>query len=80
MGVEFFELDFKEEVGSGDGYVKVMLDVFIKVEMELFVVQVKEVDIIVIIVFILGKLVLKLIICEMVDFMKVGSVIVDLVV
>lgn len=80
MGVEFFELDFKEEVGSGDGYVKVMSDVFIKVEMEFFVVQVKEVDIIVIIVFILGKLVSKLIICEMVDFMKVGSVIVDLVV
>lgn len=80
MGAEFFELDFKEEVGSGDGYVKVMSDAFIKAEMEFFVVQVKEVDIIVIIAFILGKLASKLIIREMVDFMKAGSVIVDLVV
>lgn len=38
MGAEFFELDFKEEVGSGDGYVKVMSDAFIKAEMEFFVV------------------------------------------
>lgn len=40
----------------------------------------KDVDIIIIIVLILGKFVLKFIIKEMVDSMKVGSVIVDLVV
>lgn len=36
MGVEFLELDFKEEAGGSDGYAKVMSDAFIKAEMALF--------------------------------------------
>lgn len=62
MGVDFLELDFEEDGEGSGGYAKIMSKVFIEVEMILFVEQVKEVDIIVIIVLILGKLVSKLII------------------
>lgn len=46
LGAEFFELDFEEEAGNGDGYyAKVMSEAFIKAEMELFAAQAKDVDI-----------------------------------
>ncbi|GGA64958.1 NAD(P) transhydrogenase subunit alpha [Neiella marina] len=78
MGAEFLELDFEEEAGSGDGYAKVMSEEFIAAEMALFREQAKEVDIIITTALIPGKPAPKLILEDMVQLMKPGSVIVDL--
>lgn len=80
MGGEFLKLKFEgEEDGStSSGYAKVMSDEFIKAEMELFVEQAKEVDIIITTAMIPGKPAPKLITKDMVDSMKPGSVIVDM--
>lgn len=37
MGVDFLEIDFEEEGGLGDGYVKVMLEEFNCCVMEFYV-------------------------------------------
>ena len=78
MGAEFLELDFEEEAGSGDGYAKVMSKEFIDAEMALFREQAKDVDIIITTALIPGKPAPKLILEDMVQLMKPGSVIVDL--
>lgn len=78
MGAEFLELDFEEEAGSGDGYAKVMSKEFIEAEMALFREQAKDVDIIITTALIPGKPAPKLILEDMVQLMKPGSVIVDL--
>jgi len=78
MGAEFLELDFEEESGSGDGYAKVMSKAFIDAEMALFREQAKDVDIIITTALIPGKPAPKLILKDMVELMKPGSVIVDL--
>lgn len=80
MGAQFLELDFeeKEEGGTAGGYAKVMSKEFIEAEMALFREQAKEVDIIITTALIPGKPAPKLILADMVELMKEGSVVVDL--
>ncbi len=80
MGAEFLELTFEEdEDGStAGGYAKVMSKAFIDAEMALFREQAKEVDIIITTALIPGKPAPKLILADMVELMRDGSVIVDM--
>ena len=78
MGAEFLEVEIEEEAGSGDGYAKVMSKEFIDAEMALFRQQAKEVDIIITTALIPGKPAPKLILKDMVEALRPGSVIVDL--
>ena len=79
MDAEFLMLDFEDEDGSGEGgYAKIMSDEFIKAEMALFAEQAKDVDIIITTALIPGRPAPRLVLAEMVDSMKDGSVIVDL--
>jgi len=78
MGASFLEIDFKEEGGSGDGYAKVMSEEFNRRALALYAEQAKEVDIIITTALIPGKPAPRLITKEMVESMKLGSVIVDL--
>ncbi|KAJ7109461.1 NAD(P) transhydrogenase beta subunit-domain-containing protein [Mycena epipterygia] len=78
LGAEFIEVDIQEEGGGGGGYAKVMSKEFIAAEMELFMKQAMEVDIIITTALIPGKPAPKLITNKMVAAMKQGSVIVDL--
>ena len=79
MDAEFLMLDFEDEDGSGEGgYAKIMSDEFIKAEMALFAEQAKEVDIIITTALIPGRPAPRLVLADMVDSMKDGSVIVDL--
>ena len=80
MGAEFLELDFEEDESevSSTGYAKTMSKAFIEAEMALFREQAKEVDIIITTALIPGKPAPKLILTDMVESMKEGSVIVDL--
>ena len=78
MGAEFLELDFKEDGTGEGGYAKEMSPAFIEAEMNLFRKQAEEVDIIVTTALIPGRPAPKLILRDMVERMKPGSVIVDL--
>ena len=79
MGAEFLELEFDEEDGAGEGgYAKVMSKEFIDAEMALFREQAQEVDIIITTALIPGRPAPELIMTDMVESMKAGSVIVDL--
>ena len=80
MGADFLELDFEEEEagGTAGGYAKVMSKEFIEAEMALFREQAEEVDIIITTALIPGKPAPKLILADMVELMKEGSVIVDM--
>lgn len=78
MGAQFLELDFNEDGTGSGGYAKEMSPEFIAAEMELFRAQAKEVDIIVTTALIPGKPAPKLILADMLDLLKEGSVIVDL--
>ena len=79
MGAEFLELSYEDnDTGNGDGYAKEMSAAFIEAEMALFREQAKEVDIIITTALIPGKPAPKLILADMVELMKPGSVIVDL--
>ena len=80
MGAEFLELEYEEEESGGTqgGYAKQMSQAFIDAEMALFREQAKEVDIIITTALIPGKPAPKLILADMVELMKDGSVIVDL--
>lgn len=80
MGAQFLELKFAEEEsgGTAGGYAKVMSKEFIEAEMALFREQAREVDIIITTALIPGKPAPKLILTDMVELMKDGSVIVDL--
>jgi NAD(P) transhydrogenase subunit alpha len=80
MDAEFLMLDFEDdEDGSGEGgYAKVMSDEFIAAEMALFAEQAKEVDIIITTALIPGRPAPRLVLADMVESMKDGSVIVDL--
>jgi len=78
MGAEFLEVKINESGEGEGGYAKEVSPEFIKAEMELFLKQAKEVDIIVTTALIPGRPAPKLITCEMVEAMREGSVIVDL--
>lgn len=78
MGASFLTVDIDEDGATSSGYSKVMSEEFIKAEMELFLEQAKEVDIIVTTAQIPGREAPKLILDYHVAAMKPGSVIVDL--
>ncbi|MCK9175251.1 MAG: Re/Si-specific NAD(P)(+) transhydrogenase subunit alpha [Desulforhopalus sp.] len=78
MGAEFLEVTMEEEAGIGDGYARVMSKEYIAAEMELFREQAREVDIIITTALIPGRPAPKLILDDMVESLRPGSVIVDL--
>jgi len=78
MGAEFLTVDIKEDGSTDSGYSKVMSQAFIDAEMELFLEQAKEVDIIITTAQIPGRQAPKLVLDYHVAAMKSGSVIVDL--
>lgn len=78
MGAEFLEVNIQEDGSGAGGYAKVMSPEFIKAEMDLFRAQAAEVDIIITTALIPGQPAPKLILADMVEKMKAGSVIVDL--
>ncbi|NND59138.1 MAG: Re/Si-specific NAD(P)(+) transhydrogenase subunit alpha [Gammaproteobacteria bacterium] len=78
MGAEFLELDFEEDASGEGGYAKVMSEEFIAAEMQLFREQADEVDIIITTALIPGKPAPRLILADMVERLRDGSVIVDL--
>lgn len=80
MGAEFLELDFEsdEDGSTAGGYAKVMSKEFIEAEMALFREQAQEVDIIITTALIPGKPAPKLILADMVELLKDGSVVVDM--
>jgi len=78
MGAQFLELEFEEEGSGTGGYAKEMSPAFIEAEMALFREQAAEVDIIVTTALIPGKPAPKLILADMVEAMRDGSVIVDM--
>ncbi|MDH3646242.1 MAG: Re/Si-specific NAD(P)(+) transhydrogenase subunit alpha [Gammaproteobacteria bacterium] len=78
MGADFLELDFEEDGTGAGGYAKVMSQEFIDAEMALFREQAAEIDIIITTALIPGKPSPKLILADMVEMMREGSVIVDL--
>lgn len=78
LGAEFLELEFEEDGSGAGGYAKTMSKEFIDAEMALFREQAKEVDIIITTALIPGRPAPKLILTDMVEMMKEGSVVVDL--
>jgi H+-translocating NAD(P) transhydrogenase subunit alpha len=78
LGAEFLELEFAEDGTGTGGYAKVMSQEFIDAEMALFREQAQEIDIIITTALIPGRPAPKLILTDMVESMKEGSVIVDL--
>lgn len=78
MGAQFLTVDIDEDGSTESGYSKEMSDAFIKAELELFLKQAAEVDIIITTAQIPGKEAPKLLMEEHVKTMKAGSVIVDL--
>jgi NAD(P) transhydrogenase subunit alpha len=78
LGAEFIEVALKEEGAGQGGYAKTMSPEYIAAEMALFRQQAEEVDIIVTTALVPGKPAPKLILADMVEKMRIGSVIVDL--
>jgi NAD(P) transhydrogenase subunit alpha len=78
MGAQFITVNIDEDGSTASGYSKEMSQAFIDAEMSLFRKEAKEVDIIITTAQIPGKKAPKLILKDMVDSMKMGSVIVDL--
>jgi NAD(P) transhydrogenase subunit alpha len=78
LGAEFLEVEIEEDGTGQGGYAKVMSQAFIDAEMELFRRQCDEVDIIVTTALIPGRPAPKLILHDMVERLRPGSVIVDL--
>ena len=78
MGAEFLTVNIDEDGATSSGYSKEMSDAFIKAEMDLFLKQAADVDIIITTAQIPGKEAPKLLLNEHVAALKAGSVIVDL--
>lgn len=78
MGAQFLTVELEEDGATSTGYSKEMSPAFIEAEMSLFRAQAKEVDIIITTAQIPGKPAPKLILKDMVEMMKPGSVIIDL--
>ena len=78
MGAEFIEVSIKEDGTGVGGYARQMSKEFIDAEMALFRKQAAEVDIIITTALIPGKTAPKLILADMVETLRAGSVIVNL--
>ena len=78
MGAKFLTVEIEEDGATSSGYSKVMSQEFIDAEMNLFLEQAKDVDIIITTAQIPGRPAPKLILDYHVAAMKPGSVIVDL--
>ncbi len=78
MGAQFITVHIDEDGSTSSGYSKEMSQAFIDAEMALFRTQAKEVDIIITTAQIPGRAAPKLILKDMVESMKPGSVIIDL--
>jgi NAD(P) transhydrogenase subunit alpha len=78
MGAQFLTVEINEDGATASGYSKEMSKEFIEAEMQLFLEQAKDVDIIITTAQIPGKPAPKLILDYHVAAMKPGSVIVDL--
>jgi len=78
MGASFLTVEIEEDGATASGYSKEMSEEFIAAEMQLFLEQAKEVDIIITTAQIPGKEAPKLILASHVAAMKPGSVVVDL--
>jgi NAD(P) transhydrogenase subunit alpha len=78
MGAQFLTVELDEDGATSSGYSKEMSQAFIDAEMALFRAQAKDVDIIITTAQIPGRTAPKLILKDMVEMMKPGSVIIDL--
>jgi NAD(P) transhydrogenase subunit alpha len=78
MGAQFLTVELDEDGATSSGYSKEMSQAFIDAEMALFRAQAKDVDIIITTAQIPGRPAPKLILKDMVEMMKPGSVIIDL--
>ena len=78
LGAEFIEVEIRESGSGAGGYSKEMSKEFIEAEMALFRRQAAEVDIIITTALIPGKPAPKLILVDMVEKLRAGSVVVDL--
>ena len=79
LGGRFLELEFDEEGAEGEGgYAKVMSDEFIAAEMAMFREEIPASDIVITTASIPGKPAPKLVLEDMVEAMRPGSVVVDL--
>ena len=78
MGAQFLTVELDEDGATSSGYSKEMSQAFIDAEMALFRAQAKDVDIIITTAQIPGRPAPKLILKDMVEMMKAGSVIIDL--
>lgn len=78
MGAQFLTVEIEEDGSTASGYSKEMSPAFIAAEMQLFREQAREVDVIITTAQIPGRPAPKLILKDMVDSMKAGSVIIDL--
>ena len=78
LGATFVPLEFEESGEGAGGYAKAMSDAFLEAEHTLFREQCKEVDIIITTALIPGKGAPQLLLKDMVESMRPGSVIVDL--
>lgn len=78
MGAQFLTVEIEEDGATSSGYSKVMSEAYIKAEMDLFLEQAKDVDIIITTAQIPGREAPKLLMDYHVEAMKSGSVIIDL--
>lgn len=78
MGAQFITVEIDEDGSTDSGYSKVMSQAYIDAEMQLFLKQAAEVDIIITTALIPGKPAPKLLFDYHVEAMKPGSVIIDL--
>lgn len=78
MGAQFITVEIDEDGSTDSGYSKVMSQEYIDAEMQLFLKQAAEVDIIITTALIPGKPAPKLLFDYHVEAMKPGSVIIDL--
>ena len=78
LGAKFLKVEIEESGEGAGGYAKTMSKEFIDAEMELFREQCKEVDIIVTTALIPGKPAPKLVLADMIEILRPGSVVVDM--
>ncbi|MEZ4475702.1 MAG: Re/Si-specific NAD(P)(+) transhydrogenase subunit alpha [bacterium] len=78
LGAQFLELEVEEDGDGGGGYAKVMSPAYIKAEMELFLAEAADTDIVITTALIPGRPAPKLWEQRAVEAMRPGSVVVDM--